>query len=178
MALVKIAIVSPSAPSTFSPTVKKQFKAGLAALTSLGFEYALMPHAKDNIGYKAASVTDRLSDLHAAYADPTVDIIMAANGGWTCTQLLDGLNYELIRQSSKPLAGASDITALQNAIYTKTGNPQLYSPMVTWGLHNNDSQTLQSFAALATRDQQEWSTGDFGIWLKPGTFNEWQIWTR
>lgn len=165
---MKVAIVSPSAPSTFSDDSTKQFQAGLDVLTALGFEYVVMPHAKDNLSYKASSTQDRLSDLHAAYSDSSIDIILAANGGWNCTHLLDGLNYELIKNNPKPLAGASDITALQNAIYAKTGVPQLYAPMPTWGFHKNDARTSQSFAALAKDSQQQIPLEGFGTWLKPG----------
>jgi len=168
---MKAAIVSPSAPSTHSEERNKQFQTGLAVLNDLGIEYIIMPHAQDSLGYVASSTTDRLSDLHAAYKDKSVDIIIAANGGWNCSHLLSKLDYGLIKNNPKPLAGASDITALLNAIYAKTGAVQLYGPMITWGLHNNNAKTNQSFAALVKDHRQEFALSDFGKWLKSGQFN-------
>lgn len=168
---MKAAIVSPSAPSTHTADRTKQYESGLATLKALGVEFSEMPHARDALSYVASGAADRLADLMAAYRDSSIDIIIAANGGWNVTNLLSAIDFELIKTNPKPLVGASDITALQNAIYAKTGQSQLYGPMVTWGFERNDPATNKSFMALAKDKQRQMPLTDFGQWLKPGNFS-------
>lgn len=168
---MKAAIVSPSAPSTHTKERTNQFQAGLSNLKSLGIDCMLMPHARDALSYISSSAQDRLADLLAAYQDPSVDIIIAANGGWNSSHLLQLLDFDLISQNKKPLVGASDITPLLNAIYFRTHVPQLYGPMVTWGFETNDPTTNESFLAITQKGKQEFTLSAFGEWLKPGTLN-------
>ena len=46
---------------------------------------------------------------------------MTTLGGYNSNGLLKHLDYDLIRENPKFFCGYSDITALNNAIYTKTG---------------------------------------------------------
>ncbi|MFA4845441.1 MAG: S66 peptidase family protein [Patescibacteria group bacterium] len=69
----------------------------------------------------SATVEHRLFDLHNAFRDPNVKAILSVQGGSQSNQLLKLLDYELIRANPKILCGMSDITALTNAIYKKTG---------------------------------------------------------
>lgn len=165
---MRITVVSPSAPSVHNKQRQAQFDSGLATLKKLGVEYTLAPHALGTLNYIASTAAERLSDLEQAYRNPSVKLILAANGGWSAGHLLGGLNYDLIKQNPKPLAGASDITVLLNAIYAKTGVPQLYGPMVTWGFERNDPTTNQSFMAMTQQGAYSLPTSQFGTWLRPG----------
>lgn len=79
--------------------------------------------------YKCASIESRLSDLHEAFGDKNVKAILTAIGGFNCNQMLKYIDYNLIKNNPKIFCGFSDITALSNAIYAKTG-------LVTYsGLH-------------------------------------------
>lgn len=69
----------------------------------------------------SASIESRVADLHAAFADDSVDAILATIGGFNCNELLPYLDYELIARHPKVFCGYSDTTALLNAIYAKTG---------------------------------------------------------
>lgn len=46
---------------------------------------------------------------------------MCAIGGYNCIELLDKLDYSIIKNNPKIIMGYSDNTALLNAIYKKTG---------------------------------------------------------
>jgi muramoyltetrapeptide carboxypeptidase LdcA involved in peptidoglycan recycling len=72
-------------------------------------------------GFVSSPVSARLEDLHDAYRDANVKAIFTVIGGWNSNQLLDYLDYELIKNNPKMLIGYSDITALQNAILAKVG---------------------------------------------------------
>jgi len=67
------------------------------------------------------SVLQRVEDLHSAFLDKNVKAIFVARGGYNCNQILPFLDFDLISQNPKIIIGYSDITAVINAIYAKTG---------------------------------------------------------
>ena len=67
------------------------------------------------------SIQDRVEDLHQAFADPNVKAIFVARAGMNSNQILPYLDYDLIAKNPKIIIGYSDITAIINAIYAKTG---------------------------------------------------------
>lgn len=73
-------------------------------------------------------VAGRIADLHAMFSDPEVKGILCVRGGYGTPQLLDGLDYELIRRNPKMLLGYSDITGLHLAIHQKTGLVTFHGP--------------------------------------------------
>lgn len=73
-------------------------------------------------------IAGRIEDLHAMFRDPSVDGIICVRGGYGTPQLLDGLDYDLIRRNSKMLLGYSDITGLHLAIHQKTGLVTFHGP--------------------------------------------------
>ena len=163
---MKLGIISPSAPSTHSEQRMGQFDAGLKTLESLGFQCQLSPHAKDSLSYISASIADRLSDIHQMYKDKSIDAILAANGGWNSSHLLNGIDWKIISANPKPLIGFSDISVLLNAIYEKTGIVQFHGPMVTWGFYENDKITNDSFTSVMKKKEQEFTMDSFGSFLK------------
>ena len=74
------------------------------------------------------SIPARIADLHAMFADPEVKGIICVRGGYGTPQLLDGLDYDLIRRNPKMLLGYSDITGLHLAIHQKTGLVTFHGP--------------------------------------------------
>lgn len=74
------------------------------------------------------SIPGRIADLHAMFADPEVKGIICVRGGYGTPQLLDGLDYDLIRKNPKMLLGYSDITGLHLAIHQKTGLVTFHGP--------------------------------------------------
>lgn len=85
---------------------------------------------RNTIGHTAGSVADRVLALHDFYLDPSVHGILAFWGGANSHQLLEHLDFKLIRQHPKPLIGYSDLTALQNGIFTKSGLISYSGPAV------------------------------------------------
>jgi muramoyltetrapeptide carboxypeptidase len=79
-------------------------------------------------GRLGESIPGRIDDLHAMFADPEVKGIICVRGGYGTPQLLDGLDYELIRKNPKMLLGYSDITGLHLAIHQKTGLVTFHGP--------------------------------------------------
>ena len=69
----------------------------------------------------STSIENRIEDLHQAFEDKNIKAIFTAIGGNNSNQLLDYIDYGLIAKNPKILCGFSDITALLDAIYAKTG---------------------------------------------------------
>lgn len=90
-------------------------------LEKMGFKVSFGKNLtkRDNL-FKSASIEDRISDLHDAFLDKNVKCIIAARGGYNSNQLLKYIDYDMIKENQKIICGFSDITALLNAIYTKT----------------------------------------------------------
>lgn len=90
-------------------------------LHDLGFEVTFGKHIKEDDDFRSTSVESRLDDLLEAFSDKSVAGILAVIGGFNSNQLLQYIDYELIKANPKPMCGYSDITALTNAIFAKTG---------------------------------------------------------
>lgn len=71
--------------------------------------------------HTAGSVALRVEDIHDFLKREEIGCIMAFWGGFNTNQLLDQLDYDLIKQNPKIFIGYSDVTALTTAITTKTG---------------------------------------------------------
>ncbi len=69
----------------------------------------------------AGSVSLRVNDIHNFVKQEDIGCIMAFWGGFNTNQLLDHLDYNLIKTNPKIIIGYSDVTALTTAITTKTG---------------------------------------------------------
>src|SRR5579884_1001444 len=79
-----IAIVSPA-----SAAKPEKVQAGAARLEQLGYCALVMAHALDRGPlYYAGAATHRAADLMAAFADPKIDAILCARGGWGSAELL------------------------------------------------------------------------------------------
>lgn len=87
----------------------------------LGLKIQFSRHSSEMDQFRSSSIEHRLEDLHGAFADPSVRAILTVIGGYNSNQLLDYIDWDLIKKHPKILSGFSDITALQNAIYAKTG---------------------------------------------------------
>jgi muramoyltetrapeptide carboxypeptidase LdcA involved in peptidoglycan recycling len=72
------------------------------------------------------------SDLHALWSDPEVRMVLRSQGGSTATHLLDGINYDLLRDDPKILSGISDGTTLLNGVDTKSGLVTYNGPDLIW----------------------------------------------
>ncbi|HUJ21805.1 MAG TPA: LD-carboxypeptidase [Bryobacteraceae bacterium] len=95
--------------------------------------FGLVPKFGKNVkqreGYLGGGIAERLDDLHAMFRDPEVKGVFAIRGGYGAAQLLDGIDYDLIRSHPKIFLGYSDITALHLAIHQRTGLVTFHGPI-------------------------------------------------
>ncbi len=156
-----LAILSPA-----SAAKPELVTAGREHLRSLGYRTTLAAHALDRGPlYFAGTLAHRVEDLHAAFADPTIDAILCTRGGWGSAELLPHLDRSLIRANPKPFIGYSDHTSLHTWLQNETGLVTFYGPMVaadfsrtggfdphSWfhSLHQTTPWSLTSAAGLRT----------------------------
>ncbi|MFR8067576.1 MAG: S66 peptidase family protein [Acutalibacter sp.] len=93
-----------------------------------GFHLTFSKNSREVGKYHSSSIASRVEDIHEAFCDPNVKLIITCLGGFNSNQLLRHLDYELIGKHPKILCGYSDITALHNAIYSKTGLVTYHGP--------------------------------------------------
>lgn len=81
-------------------------------------------------GHVSRTVSERLDDLHAMFRDPEVRAVFCIRGGYGSMQLLDGIDYDLIRRNPKVFVGYSDITAMHLAINRRANLTTFHGPIV------------------------------------------------
>ncbi|SEK81351.1 muramoyltetrapeptide carboxypeptidase [Roseateles sp. YR242] len=116
----------------------------------LGFRAKIFPGCQGPaaLGHLAAGDAQRLQDLHAAFADPAVDAVIGVRGGYGCMRLLDQLDMTLLRQSTKPLIGYSDLTAL-HAVRQSLGHAGWHAPMPASDWHRGEAGWSDALALAA-----------------------------
>lgn len=87
----------------------------------LGLKLSFGRHVEECDDFASSSIESRIEDFHAAFADKNVKAVFSVIGGFNSNQLLKYLNWDLIKKNPKIFCGFSDITALNNAIFAKTG---------------------------------------------------------
>lgn len=117
------------APSSYIFDVWRIDEAVTRLEADLGLRSKLGRYVKGRHGYMAGTEKERLEDLHAMFADPTVSGVFYLGGGYGTTRLLNGIDYELIRKNPKVLLGYSDITGLHLAIAKKVGLVTFHGPV-------------------------------------------------
>ena len=93
-----------------------------------GFNLTFSKNCRETNAYHSSGVALRVEDIHEAFSDPNVKMIITCLGGFNANQLLQHLDYELIARHPKILCGFSDVTALHNAIFAKTGLITYHGP--------------------------------------------------
>lgn len=137
---------------------------GMEALRKLGYQPELASNALARYGqYSAGSPAQRLEDLHAAFADPTVRAIICNRGGYGSVELLAGLDLELIHRNPKVLVGCSDITSLQTWLHDATGLVVFHGPMAAGDFARENGVDIPSWQSALSQDQP-WQLGsDAGL---------------
>lgn len=115
----EIRIISPA--RSMSIIAVEQRELAKKRLEDLGFTVSFSKNHLESDDFYSSSIESRIADLHDAFLDPNVKGILTTIGGFNSNQLLRYIDFSIIKSNPKRLCGYSDITALSNAIYTKTG---------------------------------------------------------
>jgi muramoyltetrapeptide carboxypeptidase len=96
---------------------------------TLGWEPLIGEHAAGRHAYFSGDDAARLHDLNAAIAHEAIDGIWCLRGGYGVMRLLDGIDYDTLRQHPKPIIGYSDVTAIHAAVSARCGLVSYHGPM-------------------------------------------------
>jgi len=133
-----IGLIAPAGPAALDLDRATQW------VNARGYQLRVYPGVWERDGYLAGADATRLADLHAAFADSSVDAIFCLRGGYGSPRLLDGLDFELLRRHPKPFVGYSDITALHLAITRYAGFVTFHGPMLNADLLGDKQPPTES----------------------------------
>ena len=136
----RIGMIAPASPTW----EKDQTRMAIEIVESLGFKVKPGKFLFHRKGYLAGEDKDRARDLNEMFADDDIDGIIALRGGYGTPRILPFLDYDLIRANPKLIMGYSDITALLNAIHSKTGLITFHGPVSTANLKPYTLQALKN----------------------------------
>lgn len=130
------------APSSSAATVEKRiFDSGASALLSKGYSIRY----SDKIFDRENSTSARIADLHDAFNDDS-DIILTVRGGFEANDLIQELDYGLIKKSSKKFFGFSDTTVLLNAFFVKSEFKGIHGPnLITFAQNHHKDEIFFHF---------------------------------
>jgi muramoyltetrapeptide carboxypeptidase LdcA involved in peptidoglycan recycling len=144
-----IRVIAPSLSAAVITSENQQ--RATTRLEELGFRVTFGEHVQETGPLDKATTAARVADLHAAFADPDVDLVLTAIGGYASNDLLPHLDWDLIRGNPKAFCGFSDITALQNAFLSRAGMVSYSGPhWSTFGCVRHLESTVAGFLRAVT----------------------------
>jgi len=130
-----IGIVAPS-----SPPPEDELSKGIALIESRGYRVRVGEHVlakAPHCDYLAGTDEQRAADLNSMFADPAIDGIFCARGGYGAMRLFDLIDWSLVAAHPKVFVGYSDITSLHTAL-ARLGWTTVHGTMVSalWKLEH------------------------------------------
>lgn len=130
--------------------------AGEERLRKAGFTVVRRPDLLARHRYLAGDDARRAGELMELVADPRVDAIVCARGGWGSPRILNRLDAGAIRAARKPLVGFSDLTALLLWQRRVAGLVGFHGPMLDRGGDLRDEELDALVAALTGAGHTTW----------------------
>lgn len=143
-----IGIIALSTPAS---KLKREFRErGYKKLKDLfGFNLIEAPNIDQVDGHSAGTVKDRVKSLHQFFKRKDIHGIISFWGGNNSHQILEYLDYDLIRKNPKVLVGYSDTTSILSAITHKTGLITFNGPaVITFAKPTIPNETIDCFQSL------------------------------
>lgn len=128
---------APARPATiglFAPSGRvdpDRLEEGRLRLEAAGHRVVVAPETSRAWRYFAGTDEERLQAFHHLLADPAIDVMMAARGGYGFTRLLPGIDWSLVGASRKAFVGFSDFTAFNCAALSLAGLATLHGPLLS-----------------------------------------------
>lgn len=151
-----IGIVAPADPVA-GVCPEDTIKRGYKYLKSKGFSVIEGRSVKLLTQKHTAGIASfRVKDIHDFVKRDDIGCIMAFWGGFNTNQLLDQLDYELIKKNPKIFIGYSDVTALTTAITTKTGLITFSGPgVISFAKPEPFNYTWDYFEKMCIKPQED-----------------------
>lgn len=114
-------------PSRWTPEEELRFIQKIYEEQGYRIKYGKSPFLRYN--QFAGTPEERAKDISDMFADPEVDGIICARGGYGANRVIPLLDYDVIKQNPKIFMGYSDITTLLHSIQQHTGLITFHGPM-------------------------------------------------
>ena len=157
-----VGIAAPAGP--FDPT---KFMKGKAVLESMGFRTFFDEGIFQKHGFFAGTDVQRADQVNRLFADPAVQAVICARGGYGSMRILRFLDFKLIQNNPKIFVGFSDISVLLFILHARCSLVTFHGPVITT-LANTDEQTIAAMLKVMTADKIFDQKTKKGISLKPG----------
>lgn len=115
----EIRVIAPSRSMAIIPEDIQ--KVAHQRVNALGLQISFGRHVNEVDDFNSSSIQSRVEDLHRAFADDDVKAIVTLIGGYNTNQLLEYVDWSFIKTHPKLFCGYSDVDALNNALFAKTG---------------------------------------------------------
>lgn len=116
----------------------------LKTVSSMGLVPVLSNCIFEKYSVFSGKAEERAEELMKFYSDSDIKAIFDISGGDVANQILDYIDFELIRKNPKPFFGYSDLTTIINAIYTKTQS-ESYLYQIQNLIYNNGEVQIKRF---------------------------------
>lgn len=104
---------------------------GVHALEARGARVLVHEQVLSTWRYFAGDDDARVDAIHDFAADPQIDVVMAARGGYGATRIVDRIDWQAVAVGRKLWCGFSDFTAFNMAALSMGGLATLHGPMLT-----------------------------------------------
>ena len=115
----KIAITGCSNAQPLSNKIKVDSL--LAVIQELGLHPISSSYLYEKHSVFGGTAKERAQELHRFYGDNEIKAVFDISGGNIANEILEALDFDLIKSNPKPFFGYSDLTVIINAIYARTG---------------------------------------------------------
>jgi muramoyltetrapeptide carboxypeptidase len=133
-----------------SPFDRNSFLLGTRVLESMGFNLVISEDIFEKSGYMAGSDRRRANLLNRLFADPEIDGVICARGGYGAMRILPLLDAKTISKNPKVFVGFSDITVLLSFMVDRCHLVAFHGPTVTT-LGDGDRLTRDRLLRALTR---------------------------
>lgn len=99
---------------------KQQIEYTKSVIQNLWFKISFWRNCNEIDIMNSSSIESRINDLHMAFLDKNIKAILTFLWWFNSNQLLDYIDYSIIKNNPKIFCWYSDITALQNAFTSQT----------------------------------------------------------
>lgn len=147
----KIFLLCPSSPIIPEEDIEKCRN----SVEKLGFSPVIGKSLYENYGgYMSGKAEIRVQDLHEAFSRQDIKGIFCVKGGYSASQLLDKIDYELIKNNPKVFVGYSDITNLHIVFNQKCNLGTYHGPMIKSNMFNDFNNYTENSLFEALKEKK------------------------
>ncbi len=157
-----IGIAAPAGP--FDP---EKFMQGKTILETMGFRMFYDETIFQRHGFLAGTDAQRADQMNRLFADPSIQAVVCARGGYGSMRTLPFLDFETIQTHPKIFLGFSDISVLLSVLYERCGLVTFHGPMVT-SLASATEETISAMKMALTSDGPLELIPENGKTVRPG----------